>query len=217
MAWENIQDRLKKALTVKVSLPGGIISLPDTHLTIDEWLTSIVETDEELRVLNNVPRIRFLQNRWQVEELLELEWDDDFANKKSILAMYAGQRAYIVFHDWSEFQVIAAVEPKDNKSLYRAVIGKLLENRSFVPASPGRIRNRRPDLVPEFEPVSRVSEEEQVEASVQSPQPQSSKKRWQAFLSDILVGWIGRWLTLPEAGFWHHDEVPKKIEYKRAA
>src|SRR6266478_4107820 len=30
------------------------------------------------------------------------------------------------------------------------------------------------------------------------------------FLSDVFVGWIGKWLNLPEAGFWHED-APESI------
>jgi len=28
---------------------------------------------------------------------------------------------------------------------------------------------------------------------------------WNGFLSDIFVGWIGKWLNIPELGFWHED------------
>src|ERR1051326_629968 len=150
MAWENIQEKLKNTLSVKVSFPAGTVWLPDRHLTIDDWLTSIAETDEELRELN-MPRIQFLQNRWSMDPLLELEWDDEFANRRVILAMYVGRRAYILFSDWKDYQVIAALEPKNKPSLYRAVVGKLLENRNFVRTRPTQIKNRRPDPVPDFE------------------------------------------------------------------
>src|SRR6266481_886597 len=149
MAWEKIEEELKNSLTVKVSFPGGTIWLPDRHLSIDDWLTSIAHTDEELRELN-IPRIQFLQNRWPIDQLLKLEWDDDFSSRRVIVAMYIGQRAYILFSDWSEYQVVAAVEPKDNPSLYQAVVGKLLKNRSFIPVRPTRVKNRRPDLLPDF-------------------------------------------------------------------
>ena len=72
MAWEGIEEKLKTALTVKVSFPAGTIWLPDHHLSIDDWLTSISETDEELSELD-LPRIRFLQNRWPIEKLVELQ------------------------------------------------------------------------------------------------------------------------------------------------
>src|SRR5262245_28816086 len=121
--WSNIEERLKKALTVKVSFPSGTVFLPVTQLMIDDWLTSIAETDEELRELN-IPRIRFLQNHWRIVRLVELEWDDEFSNKRFIAAMYVGQRAYILFSDWSDYQVIASIEPKDSPSLYQAVISK---------------------------------------------------------------------------------------------
>src|SRR6516162_3287093 len=147
MAWEGIEEKLKGGLTVKVSFPAGTIWLPDRHLSIDDWLTSISETDEELRELY-IPRIRFLQNRWPIDKLVELEWDDQFANKRFIGTMTVGERAYILFSDWAEYQVIAAVEPKDKTLLYRAVITKLLENPNFVPTHPDRVRNCRPDLLP---------------------------------------------------------------------
>jgi len=147
MAWENIEERLKRALRVKTSLPAGTIWVPDHHLNIDDWLVSTAETDEELRELN-IPRIRFLQNHWPLERLLELEWDDEFSNRRVVFAMYVGQRAYILFSDWTEYHVIAAIEPKDAPSLYRTVIGKVLQDRRFVRARPDRIRYLRPDLVP---------------------------------------------------------------------
>src|SRR5215471_8186717 len=147
MAWEHIEERLKKALTVKVAFPNGTIWVPDTQLTIDDWLESIAESDEELRELE-IPRIRFLQNRWPIDRLVELEWDDEFSNRRAILAMYVGRRAYILFSDWTDYLVIAALEPKHKPSLYRAVIGKILENRGFVPTRPTRVINDRSDLVP---------------------------------------------------------------------
>jgi hypothetical protein len=160
-------------------------------------LTSIAETDEELRELN-IPRIRFLQNRWPIVRLVEFEWDEEFSNRRVISAMYVGERAYILFSDWSEYQVIAAIEPKDNPSLYQAVIGKILENRSFVPTRPHHIRNHRPDLVPQFLDVS--AEDFGRKSAVQQPD-----KQWKSFMSDILAGWIGTWLNPPEMGFWHED------------
>ena len=112
MTWEKIEERLKKSLNVKVSFPAGTIWLPDSHLSIDEWLTSIAQTDEEIRELNNIPRIRFLHNRWRFDPLVELEWEDAFLSRRVIVAMYAGDRAYILFSDWTDYQVIAALEPK---------------------------------------------------------------------------------------------------------
>jgi hypothetical protein len=208
MAWENIEEKLKKALGVKISFPAGTVWLPDSHLSIDSWLTSIAETDEELRELN-IPRIQFLQNRWSTDQLLELEWDDQFANRRVILAMYAGQRAYILFSDWTEYQVIAAVEPKDKPSLYRAVVGKVLENRSFVPVRPDRIRNHRPDLVPDFAPPHESRGEEMPRVDW-APAGSRRRETWKSFLSDVLVGWVGKWLNLPEMGFWHED-MPESI------
>ena len=106
-----IEERLKKALPVRIAFPAGTIWLPASNLTIDDWLTSIAETDEELRELN-IPRIRFLQNHWPLTRLVELEWDDEFTNRRVIAVMYVDQRAYILLSDWNKFQVIAAIEPK---------------------------------------------------------------------------------------------------------
>lgn len=206
MAWEGIEEKLKGALTVKVSFPGGTIWLPDRHLTIDDWLTSLCETDRELIELD-MPRIRFLQNRWPIEKLVELEWDDQFSNRRVIAAMDVGERAYILFSDWGEYQVIAAIEPKDKTSLYRAVITKLLENPSFVPTRPDRVRNCRPDLLPDGLPAWTGYREEEAAADVPPPKP---AERWKSFLSDILEGWILRWLNIPEQVFWHED-TPESI------
>jgi hypothetical protein len=212
MAWEKIDEKLKNALSVKIAFPAGTIWLPDHHLTIDEWLTSVAETDEELQELN-IPRIRFLQNRWRMDRLVELEWDDEFTNKRVILAMYVGQRAYILFSDWSNYDVIAAVEPKDRPSLYRALIGKLLENPGFVAKPPTHVENRRPDLVPDFVFSVQSRDTEDVGGPgrpIDRMHAGSKFARWSAFLSDVLVGWIGKWLNLPELGFWHED-MPESI------
>jgi len=184
-----------------------IVNLSD-HLSIDDWLTSLAETDEELRELN-IPRIHFLQNRWPTDQLLELERDEEFSNRRVILAMYVGQRAYILFSDWTEYQVIAAIEPKDKPSLYRAVVGKLLENRSFVPTRPTHIRNRRPDLVPDFT-VPYEHRDKETPTADWAPVGTRPHHIWRSFLSDVLVGWFGKWLNLPEMGFWH-EEMPESI------
>jgi len=226
MAWENIEEKLKLALTVQVSFPDGTIWLPVRHLSIDDWLEGIAETDEEWRELD-IPRIRFLENRWPIDELVELEWDDEFSNTRAIHAMYVGQRAYILFSDWAHYLVIAGLEPKDKPSLYRAVIGKFLENRSFVPTPATHLENHRPDLIPELVPFSIHDDELSLE-----PRPvigelaSFGRSAWKGFLSDVLVGWIGKWLNLPELGFWH-EEMPDSItrinegeihmKYKRAS
>jgi hypothetical protein len=200
MSWEDIEGKLKKSLTLMLSFPAGTMWLPISHLTIDDWLTSIAETDEELRELD-IPRIRFLRNRWPIVTLVELEWDDEFSNRRRILGMYVGRSAYILFSDWKEYQVIAAIEPSDNPSLYRTVIGKLLENRSFVATRPTHIRIHRPDLVGEF---VTFSHEDAVSKKTGGPDLKPDE-RWRNFLSHILVGWIGKWLSMPQVGFWHED------------
>src|SRR5262249_6070744 len=190
MAWERIEEKLKKALTVKVSFPAGTIWLPETHLSIDDWLESIAESDEELYELE-IPRIRFLQNRWPITGLVELEWDDAFSNRRVILGMDVGRRAYILFSDWTEYLVIAALEPRDKPSLYRAVAGKLLENRGFVPTPPTRIINHRPDLVSEIALFPRdVDLGEPIKPAPVFPELSTlGRSAWKRFLSDVLVGW----------------------------
>jgi len=213
MAWEGIEEKLKKALSVKVSFAEGTIWLPESHLSIDEWLGSIAETDEELRELE-IPRTQFLQNRWPVEELVEFEWDDEFSNRRVILAMYVGQRAYILFSDWTDYLVIAALEPKGKPALYRVVIGKILENRSFVPTRPTHIKNHRPDLVPEVAPSLGYRHwEEGPEVRPVAELAGLGHSEWKGFMSDVLVGWIGKWLNRPELGFWH-EEMPESITRK---
>jgi hypothetical protein len=211
MAWEGIEERLKKALTVKVSFRAGTIWFPDTQLTIDDWLESIAESDEELLELE-IPRIRFLQNRWLIDELVQLEWDDEFSNRRAILAMNVRRRAYILFSDWTEYLIIAALEPKDKPALYRAVVGNILDNRSFIPTRPTHILNHRPDLVPEVVPLSK---KQPLEPGIVFPELSGlGRSAWKDFLSDVLGGWIVRWLNPPEFGFWH-EETPESITKTR--
>jgi hypothetical protein len=210
MAWENINEKLKSALTVKVAFPAGSIWLPDHHLTVDDWLTSIAETDEELIELN-MPRIQFLQNRWSIEKLVELEWDDQFSNRRVIAAMNVGDRAYILFSDWTAYQVIAAIDPKDTTLLYRAVITKLLANPCFVQTRPDRILNFRPDLLPGGLPAWTGGGQEVAVPVV----PLKPGERWRSFLSDILEGWIQKWLNRPEQVFWQED-MPESISKTNA-
>lgn len=223
MAWEGIEERFKKAFTVKVSFRAGTIGFPDTRLTIDDWLESIAESDEEVLELE-IPRIQFLENRWLIDELVQLEWDDEFSNRRAILAMYVGRRAYILFSDWTEYLVIAALEPKDKPALYRAVVGNILENRSFVPTRPTRILNHRPDVIPEVVPLSK---KQPPEPGLEFPELTGfGRSAWKEFLSDVLVGWIVTGINVPEFGFWHEDtpesvmsasEEEIRMKYKRTA
>jgi hypothetical protein len=195
MAWENLQERLKYVFRVKISFPNGSVWLPDTQLNIDEWLMSLAETDEELKELN-IRRIRFLQNRWPIEKLLELRWDDS-SDRRVILVMNVGRRAYIFFSDGYEYQLIAAIEPRTEAALYRAVIGKLLQNSDFVRSWPTRIINYRPDLLPDIET-------EPVLPAIEGPQSHQARSGG-GYLSELLVGWVGKWIDLPVLGYWHHE------------
>ena len=46
--------------------------------------------------------------------------------------MYVGKRAYILFSDWRDYIVVAALEPKDEPTLYQAIVDKLLETAAFL-------------------------------------------------------------------------------------
>jgi hypothetical protein len=229
MAWENIEERLKKAFSVKVSFPSGTVWLPDTHVNIDDWLTTIAESDEELRELD-ISRVQFLQNRWPIEKLLELEWDNQ-SNMRTIWAMRVGRRAYILLSDGIEYQLIAAIEPKNKPTLYRAVIGKVLQNPKFVPARPTHFRNSRPDLVPDIfenldEPRDHGAQNDRERNPVfggenfggmggpvdwMHPGSNSGKAMpKETNLSKLLLGWIGAWIDLPVLGYSHED-VPDSI------
>src|SRR5437016_1150643 len=107
MAWENIEERLKKAFTVEAKFPNGIVAFPARPLDISDWLMSVAETDEELRELN-IPRIRFLQNRWPVEKLLQFEWEQKPAIYRTIWVMYVGNRAYILISGGGRYYAAAA-------------------------------------------------------------------------------------------------------------
>jgi hypothetical protein len=122
--------------------------------------------------------------------------------------MYVGRRAYILFSDWTKYLVMAALEPKDEPALYRAVVGNILENRSFIPTRPSRILNHRPDLVPELVPLSKKRPLKP--GVVIQDLSGIGRSAWKEFLSDVLGGWIIRWLNPPEFGFWH-EETPESI------
>ena len=213
MAWQNIEERLKAAFKVHIAFPRGSVWLPDTHLTVDEWLTSLVETDEELEALN-IRRIRFLQNRWPLEDLIEFSCGDSSA-RRAIWAMSVGSRAYVLFYDGVDFHLIAAIEPKTNAALYRAVIRKLLQNPFFVSAYPILIKNYRPDLISdipnfshdEFRPDRNNAGGSAFEWINSASRLEKDKR---SYLSKLFVGWVGKWIDLPVVGYWHED-LPESI------
>ena len=153
--------------------------------------------------------------------------------------MYVRRRAYILFSDGIEYQLIAAIEPKSKPSLYRAVIGKVLQNLKFVPTPPTHFRNSRPDLVPDvFENLGERRDDGAQNDREREPafggenfggmggpvdwmHPGSSSANAtpkQSNLSKLLVGWIGAWIDLPVLGYWHEDEpdsitTPEKGKY----
>jgi hypothetical protein len=194
MAWENIEDRLKTPFTVKVSLPGGVIWLPDRRISIDQWLLSIAQSDEELRELN-IRRIRFLQNRWPLDKLVSFR---SSSMQCSFWAMSAGGRAYILLFVGFQYQLIAAIEPPREAGLFREVIARVLDNSALGGAAPADVTIFRPDLVGDL-PVRR-SALTPVEAG-DAPHARHD------YLSELLVGWVGKWVTLPVIGYWHEDSA----------
>jgi hypothetical protein len=214
VAWDNIEERLQRAFRIKLEFPSGIVWLPDPQLTVDDWLTLLAETDEELREIN-IRRIRFLQNRWPIEKLVDFSCDELF-NRRGIWAMYVRQRAYILFSDGFEYQLVAAIEPKDKPELYQAVIRKLLRNPEFVPGIATSIKFRRPDLVSE-ETIGELGslENSAAVAGLENLPDRmlavpGARAHKESYLSKLLVGWAGKWIDLPVLGFWH-EEVPDSI------
>src|SRR5579862_643943 len=179
MSWANIEERLARPFNVRIPFPNGIVLFTSTRLDIDEWLTSAAATDKELSELN-IPRIRFLQHRWRMVKLVQFEWETASSiTRRAVWAMYVGRRAYILFSGGFRYIVIAAIEPQSERTLYRAVIRRLLQNPDFVPTPPTYIRNARPDLIPDL-----------TWNEVDHPQSATVPVR-SGYLSDLLVGWIG--------------------------
>jgi hypothetical protein len=145
MSWERIEERLAKPFTHKIQLPGGTVWLPEGDLTIEQWLISAAESDEELREID-IPAINFLQNLWPTEPLADFRWSKPF-DRRSVLSMSILHRAYILFGNRFEYHVIAAVEPKNEPSLYRAVFENLLANAHLMPERPAVVKIRRPDVI----------------------------------------------------------------------
>src|SRR5262245_7090865 len=144
MAWEHLKERLEKPFDIKLSLPAGTIWLPGVHFTITEWLGSAAETDEELREIN-VSGLCFLENRWPVENLLKLEWENPPATR-SFWAMYMGDRAYVLLYDGVDYRPAAAIEPRTKPELFHTAIRMLLQDVAARP--PVIIRQYRPELLP---------------------------------------------------------------------
>jgi len=207
MAWENIQERLKKPFTREISYPAGRVWFPAGRLDIDEWLTSIAQTDEELKELN-IRRIRFLQNRWPIEKLLQLEWDA-VTSRRMVLTMTVGHRAYILCFDGFTFEVAGALEPHDKPALYQAVVEKALHDARLVPKPPRRVKNLRPDLIPN----SILDDLQHHHEALPHYEAEVTPKK-KSYLAKLLIGWVGNWIELPVLGYWHDNELEEKPQPK---
>lgn len=205
MAWEHLEQRLSDILKIQITFPSGVVSLPADDMTLDEWLTSLAQTDEELRELS-IPRMQFLQNRWRVEQLLKITWENP-PDLRSIWSMYVGERAYMFLYDGSQYHVIASILPGTSKALFRTVIGELLQNKNVIPEHPAVVHNYHPDFVPEA--VNRITSEsadnETAAAAIRSTKGRTS------YLTELLFGWIARWMHQPEHAFWHEEGLPASI------
>jgi hypothetical protein len=208
MTWENLEQRLKQPLQARISFPDGTVWLPETRINVDEWLTSLAQTDEELKELN-IPRMRFLQNRWPVELLLEIEWDNDKYRARRIWAMHVRNRTYLIFSDGVDYQLVAAIEPGDSHVLYNAVLGRILSSRNFVPEWPTSIKSRHPHLASVSK--SAVSSGDLVStagAVAGKHGPMGSKPGKESYLSnlsELFIAWIGNWFEFPVSGFYHEE------------
>jgi len=205
VAWEDIEERLHKVLAMKVVLPGGVVWLPNMQFSIDEWL--VAATNDEFRELN-IPIIRFLQSHWTIEKLLEFSGRDT-SDQRSLSAMFMGRRAYLLFDDGSEYYLVAGIEPKGNRTLWRIVIEKVLQASGYRFCSPAKITNYRPELVPtellnkwnKLKPsfaIGKYSAGTMVTFRWRHPAgsaPEPSGKRRHTV--KLLTGWIGSWIHLP--------------------
>lgn len=123
MPWTNIEERLKRPFGSEMPLHAGSLWFPSRKLDIDQWLVSAAESDEELRELE-IPRIRFLENRWRMEELFDIERERRLG-ARTAWALHIGHRAYIIVSDGPEYRLAALLEPDDNPLLYREAAGRI--------------------------------------------------------------------------------------------
>jgi hypothetical protein len=217
VAWKNIELRLHKALEVKVTFPRGIVWLTPTPLSLDDWLTSVAGTEEELDELNT-SGIRFFRRRWPIAKLVELEWDEP-VEKRAFWLMEAGPRAYILFNNGMEYQVVAGIEPIDDSTLYSAVILTLLRNAGLAFRDPSSVRNYRPDLIP-YDLFETCNEDETCTLNNEdSFADKAASFHWthpasllanvstkDCPIAKLLIVWVGRWIELPVLGSWYADE-----------
>jgi hypothetical protein len=140
-------------------------------------------------------------------ELVQLRWERP-AETRTIWSLSVGPQAYVLFFDGVEYHVIAAITPNNSPELYRVVISTLLQNPHFVPVRPAAIKSYRPDIKAADLTSIRKGETSGLGAPVywmDSDTTLPKRKPWKRFLSEIFVGWIGRWLKLPQIGFWHEE------------
>jgi hypothetical protein len=186
MPWEFIEERLGKAFTLTISFPKGRVLYPDVPLDIDEWLTSAAETDEELRELN-IPRIQFLQNRWPIQQFAQFEWEDNSSiTRRALLALHMNHRAYILFSGGFIYHLVAGIEPQNESALYAVALSKVLHEPRFVPKPPTRVKTGLLDFA--TNPMIQT---------VENDKQSVPTLRDRDYLSSLLVGWIGPWISLP--------------------
>jgi hypothetical protein len=204
MAWENIETRLVEPLKTKMTFTGGAVWVAENPMSIDEWLSSVAETDEELRELE-LPRFRFLENRWPIVRLVE--FDSDWRDRLVLLAMHVGRRAYMLLKH-EDYRLIGAIEPATNAGLYGIVIGALLHSGELGWSQRRTYRNWHPELIPNDlieRPVDFDESDRTQERKYGLPQSRDATVSSHNYGSKLLFVWIGPWFAVPVVGYWHDD------------
>ena len=120
MSWENIEERLAASLPQQIPFPAGMVWLPPTYINVADWLSSIARTEQERKELET-GAMKFLQYRWPFEVLVEMFWDDigaTISGDYKVEVMYVGNRAYVFLAKLGQPQVVAALEPANEPTLY---------------------------------------------------------------------------------------------------
>jgi len=206
MAWENIEDRLLEPLRTKTITPDGTVWLPDSPLSIGRWLSSVAKTDEEVRELE-MPRFRFIENRWPIERLVEFDSDVRF-DRDVLLAMHVGRRAYLLWKQ-EDYKIIGAIEPATNAALYRVVISATWPGGISGWRS-GTCRNWRPDLIPNSL-IDRLNDRDAVGQPLASSVPKGDHP------TPVLFGWIGLCFDVPLVRYWHEDVSDPMLTFDEEA
>jgi len=166
--WSAILDHLAATVLVEKVLRGdGHILAPAEPIALDALLLEAAESDDDREWLQNDGATTVLASRWDVQPLLNFEWNFD-TPMTWFLDLYlldvGTPRAYVYFFanalaETGEHpaHVVAAVEPKSDASLFSAFLRKCLSRngKDFLTEFdgmfsdlPSMTTNHRPDLFP---------------------------------------------------------------------